>query len=417
MNPSDASNRGHVCAIIPPYLLHSIAHSDDVSHETRRVAAATLAHTKILHGHRSRMRHEAHTGGAQPPHRGIVPDHILRNLAASGDVSAETQQSAQRTLQSSQGIRDTRQAVPDLSASQKSSAPHVHREVHDAQNSEDSDLLPGTLLLAEGQVIAQDADKKIGECYANLGHTYDFYSKVLGRDSIDNHGLTLIGTIHYGKDFGNAFWNSAQMVFGDGNEFIYNFTDALDVIGHELTHGVTEKTAGLNYSNQSGALNESVSDVFGIMIKQYQLNQKAEEADWLIGEACLLPGVKGVALRSMKAPGTAFNDPKFGIDPQPASMADYVQSSNDDEGDYGGVHTNSGIPNRAFYLAAVGLGGYAWERAGKVWYGTLLDGQMTPDCDFKTFADITCKVAGEKFTPDVVDTIRKAWVEVGVYDT
>ena len=151
------------------------------------------------------------------------------------------------------------------------------------------------------------------------------------------------------------------------------------------------------------------------MIKHFHLNQQATDADWLIGEDCLLPRVKGVALRSMKAPGTAFDDPRFGKDPQPASMADYQQSSDDDDGDYGGVHTNSGIPNRAFYLAAVGLGGCAWERAGKIWYQTLLDKKMNSDCDFKGFADITCAVAGELYDEDVEGLVRKAWMEVGVY--
>jgi Zn-dependent metalloprotease len=100
------------------------------------------------------------------------------------------------------------------------------------------------------------------------------------------------------------------MVFGDGHKFIYNFTNAVDVIGHELTHAVTEHTCRLIYWRQSGALNEHLSDVFGIMIKQWVQHEKAEEADWLIGEEILFPGVKGVALRSMKDPGTAYNDPK-----------------------------------------------------------------------------------------------------------
>lgn len=101
------------------------------------------------------------------------------------------------------------------------------------------------------------------------------------------------------------------MVFGDGGDFLYNFTGTLDVIGHELTHAVTEHTSPLVYWFQSGALNEHISDVFGIMVKQLVENENAENADWLIGEGCLLPGVKGVALRSMKDPGTAYNDNRF----------------------------------------------------------------------------------------------------------
>jgi len=152
------------------------------------------------------------------------------------------------------------------------------------------------------------------------------------------------------------------------------------------------------------------------MIKQYHLSQSAAEADWLIGEDCLLPDVKGVALRSMKAPGTAFDDPRFGKDPQPAHMKDFVQSSDDEAGDEGGVHTNSGIPNKAFYLAAVGLGGSSWERAGRVWYGAINSKRITPECDFKLFADITVEVAGELFDDSVVQAVKKAWTDVGVLE-
>src|SRR4029079_10299870 len=134
-----------------------------------------------------------------------------------------------------------------------------------------------------------------------------------------------------------------------------------------LTHGVTQDEAQLVYSNQSGALNESLSDVFGSLIKQFSLNQTADQADWLIGAGLLTKQVKGVALRSMKAPGTAYDDPVLGKDPQPDHMSRFVTTA----ADRGGVHITSGIPNRAFYLAATAIGGYAWEVAGKIWYTTL----------------------------------------------
>lgn len=142
--------------------------------------------------------------------------------------------------------------------------------------------------------------------------------------------MRIVSSVHFGQQFQNAYWDPArrQMVFGDGGDFLWNFPAALDVIGHELTHAVTENTSPLFYHGQSGALNEHVSDVFGIMAKQIKDNTEANEADWLIGEDCLMPGTKGVALRSMKDPGTAYDDPRFvstlsGADGQRNSFANH----------------------------------------------------------------------------------------------
>lgn len=196
--------------------------------------------------------------------------------------------------------------------------------------------------------------------------------------------------MHYGQDYDNAFWNGHQMVFGDGDGEIFgDFTACVDVIGHELTHGVTQFTAGLQYQDQPGALNESVSDVFGSLVKQHSLGQDAAHADWLIGAGLLAPGIQGVALRSMKAPGTAYDDPRLGKDPQPAHMRDYVDTTDDN----GGVHINSGIPNHAFYLLATALGGQAWDRAGRIWYDALTGGRLAADADFTAFARATVAAA------------------------
>jgi Zn-dependent metalloprotease len=218
-------------------------------------------------------------------------------------------------------------------------------------------------------------DVAVDEAYESLGVTYDFFWEIYERNSIDDDGLPLNATVHFGREYNNAFWDGQQMVFGDGDGDLFNrFTIALDIIGHELTHGVTEDEAQLQYFAQSGALNESVSDVFGSLVKQYALRQDANTADWLIGAGLFTANVQGVALRSMKEPGTAFDDPVLGKDPQPAHMRDFVQTFEDN----GGVHINSGIPNRAFYLAATQLGGYAWERAGRIWYETLRHERLGP---------------------------------------
>ena len=247
-----------------------------------------------------------------------------------------------------------------------------------------------------------------------MGASHEFFWKVLGRDSIDNKGFALIGSVHYGQDYENAFWNGAQMVFGDGDgEIFERFTRSLDVIGHELTHGVIESEAGLVYASQSGALNESVSDVFGVLIKQHVLGQTADQADWLIGADLLTPRIKGVGLRSMAHPGTAYDDPLLGKDPQPDHMRKFVITQEDN----GGVHINSGIPNRAFYLAAKAFGGFSWEKAGRVWYDTLCDQRLNSEASFTDFAALTIEVARQRYGTDEAEVVQQAWSETGVVPT
>jgi Zn-dependent metalloprotease len=282
------------------------------------------------------------------------------------------------------------------------------RTICDAKNSES---LPGGEVRGEGDIAIDDIT--VTEAYDGLGATYSLFSAAYGRDSVDDEGLPLLATVHYGSRYDNAFWNGSQMVFGDGDGELFNrFTVALDVIGHELTHGVTQDEAGLIYQNQPGALNESLSDVFGSLVKQHALGQTAEAADWLIGAGLFTDRVRGVALRSMKAPGTAYDDPVLGKDPQPARMSDYVQTSRDN----GGVHLNSGIPNRAFYLAAATLGGYAWERAGRIWYESMRSAKVRPTTGFARFAGVTVDVAGQLFGVGSAEqqAIRGAWNEVEV---
>jgi Zn-dependent metalloprotease len=202
--------------------------------------------------------------------------------------------------------------------------------------------------------------------------------------------MKLNSTVHYGEDYNNTFWNGNQMVYGDGDgEIFQRFTKSIDVIGHELTHGVTQYEAALEYEGQAGALNESFSDVFGSLVKQYALKQRADKADWLIGPGLFTNKIKGIALRSMKEPGSAYNDPTIGKDPQPGHMKNYVNTSSDN----GGVHINSGIPNRSFYLTAMELGGYSWEKAGRIWYVSLTE-RLRERSNFQKAAHITVEVAG-----------------------
>ncbi|KPC94180.1 peptidase M4 [Streptomyces sp. NRRL F-6602] len=345
----------------------------------------------------------------------IVPPHLLDQVSRHGDDVLSrparrtlerdaTQRTRRRITTVRYGVLAAAPAAPDIDPADRK----PQRTIYDAANKEE---LPGQKVREEGSDPGQDAS--VNRAYAGLGATFELYLSVYDRYSIDGAGLPLDATVHYGDDYGNAFWDGERMVFGDGDgEIFRDFTLPVEVIGHELTHGVTQYTANLEYFGQSGALNESVSDVFGSLIKQHSLGQSAEEADWLIGAGLFTDRVEGQALRSMKAPGTAYDDDVLGKDPQPATMDDYVQTGTDN----GGVHINSGIPNHAFYKLAVDLGGNAWERAGQIWYDTLTSGRLTPDADFAAFAEATAEAAKSRFGDgsDEHEAVRKCWSEVGV---
>ena len=273
--------------------------------------------------------------------------------------------------------------------------------VHDAEG---GTSLPGRPVRTAGE--PETGDAAVDEAAYGLTGSLALFSEVYGRSSYDGAGATVVATVHYGRDYVNAFWDGMQLVFGDGDgEMFDRFTKSVDVVGHELTHAVTAHTAGLAYQGQSGALNESVSDVFAACLEQRLRGQTAAEADWLIGSDLFLPGVQARGLRDMAAPGTAYDDPALGRDPQPGHLDDYVDTTDDN----GGVHINSGIPNRAFQLAAVAIGGSSAEGAGRIWYAALTGGQVGARSDFAGFAAATVAEAGEH-----ADAVQEAWETVGV---
>ena len=274
-----------------------------------------------------------------------------------------------------------------------------HRTIYDQDRGTSQTL--GRVVRAEGQPATDDVAAT--EAYDGLGYTYDYYWITFQRDSIDGQGQTLHGGVHFGEDYPNAFWDGHAMFFGDGDGQVLTRTTAgIDVIGHELTHGVTQYEANLVYSGQSGALNESVSDVFGIQVKQRALGQDVTTSDWLIGADIVGPALQP-ALRSMKDPGHA--NPH---DDQPADMDGYV--------DGGDVHTNSGIPNHAFYVLATTLGGHAWDAAGPIWYATLRDARLTPTATFQEFARLSVRNAIMVYgaTSTEADAVRASWEAVKV---
>ena len=339
----------------------------------------------------------------------IVPPHLLRRLLES--QSKEVRQAALNTLMSSERLRGQRSLRATFGIGLSAAPTNGRRSIFDCENRA---RISGAVLVQTEQGEAS-SDKSVTRAFEGLGTTREFYREVLNRNSIDDRGMRLDGYVHFDTSYNNAFWDGQQMVFGDGDGVLFtDFTGSLDVIAHELAHGVTEHVAGLEYHNQSGALNESMSDVFGSLVKQWSLRQTADQADWLIGAEVFTPGVEADALRSMKAPGTAYDNDDFGKDPQPDRMSKFVQLPDTDEGDWGGVHINSGIPNKAFHLAAIGIGGFAWEAPGLIWYEALR--ASGPTTEFQEFADKAYLMAEDLYGADSIEqqVVHDAWQQVGI---
>ena len=335
----------------------------------------------------------------------IIPPYILKELAMRGQ--GEAREAALETLVRSAQLHGRRELVSLLPAARALNTGTKRRTIYDAKN---GTQLPGTLVRTEGGKASKDV--AVNEAYTGSGTVYDFFKRIYNRNSINDAGLRLDSTVHYDRNYDNAFWDGQQRVYGDGDGVIFQrFTKSLDVIGHELTHGVTQYEAGLEYMNQPGALNEHFSDVFGSLVKQWKRKQSADKADWIIGEGLFAKGINGVGIRSMKAPGTAYDDPRLGKDPQPAHMRDLYRGRQDN----GGVHINSGIPNHAFYLAAVAIGGNAWEKAGRIWYVALRD-RLRQRSNFKQAAALIIAVAGELYGAgsNELKAVQSAWKAVGV---
>jgi hypothetical protein len=337
----------------------------------------------------------------------VVPPHMLEEMALRGDT--QDREAAITTLALDASVRLERVVTAmTLAPVPATAGPTKQRRIYTANSGTG---LPGTLVRSEGQ--GAGSDLPVNEAYDGFGATFDMMYDVYQRNSLDNAGMALIGTVHYGQKYNNAAWNGQQMFFGDGDGKYFNrFTAAIDVIGHELAHGITTHEANLVYQGQSGALNEHCSDVIGSLVKQYSKSPKeaAAQADWVIGAGLFTSLVNGVGIRSMKAPGTAYDDTVLGKDPQPDHMSKYVNTTADN----GGVHINSGIPNRAFYLASIALGGYAWEKAGRIWYATMRDSRLSSTATFMDFAGLTVDNAGKLYGSSEQQAVIDAWRNVGI---
>jgi Zn-dependent metalloprotease len=254
---------------------------------------------------------------------------------------------------------------------------------------------------------ANSADGTAKRAFSETSSVAAFYSQVFGRNSIDGAGMTLISSIHYGSNYNNAFWNGSQMTYGDGDGSIFiDFTKGNDVIAHELTHGVTQHSLQLNYTNEAGGLNESMSDCFGSMFRQWEANQNVNQADWLIGKDIMGPAAiaKGITcLRDMANPAA-----KHCLAPQPTKFSQIKPGMD--------PHFSSGPPNLAFFTAAKAIGGNSWDKAGKIWYKSMTGFGPTPAMKMKAFANRTRAVAAQLYPGNTVvaNAVNAGWKKIGL---
>ena len=336
----------------------------------------------------------------------IIPPDILQRFAKDKTLSDSDRKTFADAAQFEKEWRKARNAHIKLSVAAGLLMRGVQPAFPPAVTVSDCNhgtTLPGNPVPNPGN--SSDATAK--RAFVEATAVADFYEKVFGRNSVDNAGKTLVSSVHFSVNYNNAFWNGNQMAYGDGDGNIFvDFTKSNDVIGHELTHGVTQFTAQLAYTNQAGGLNESMSDVFGSMYRQWCANQTVDEADWLIGKEIMGPGAiaKGfTCLRDMANPAA-----KHCLAPQPTQFSQYKNGMD--------PHYSSGIPNLAFYKAAKAIGGKSWEKAGKIWYGALTGFAPQPNTKMRTFANRTRKLATSLFPKDpaVRTAVNNAWTAVGL---
>jgi Zn-dependent metalloprotease len=350
-----------------------------------------------------------HIMGAKTSHCGccfFVPPRVLQEYSHHPDMDAATQTKLQETYLETDRLRIFREAARVALVTHQYSAPALtlaaptppEQQIFDCRHQQS---LPGRII----NDPANSADAAAKTVFQVTAKVAEFYETVVGRNSVDNKGLDLVSSIHYMVNFDNAFWNGQQMVYGDGdNQLFIEFYNSPDVIGHELTHGVTQYESGLRYEGESGALNESISDAFGAVFNQWLGNKPASDpAGWLIGAGIMGPRATAAGktcLRDMVDPAAAHC-----LSQQPTSYANFDPTAD--------VHINSGIPNKAFASFAQAVGGNAWDQAIKLWYATCT-GSLSSTATFADFANATVSTAQRLGGADLQAKVRQAWQAVEV---
>ena len=328
----------------------------------------------------------------------IIPLSVLRKLAQAEQTVTADRNRYQRSYATTQKLRLVREGHRQASlASHQSGLPLLATAVARVPAEHLFDCKHATSL--PGTAVATPSDAAFKTVFDTTAKVVEFYKTVLGRNSVDNKGMDLVSSLNYDQDYQNAFWDGQQMVYGNGDDKIFiDFWRSPDVIGHELTHGVTQHESGLIYEGQSGALNESISDCFGAAFAQWLAKKPASDASgWLIGAGIMGPQAKAkgfTCLRDMVNPGA-----KHCLSPQPASYKNFDPTAD--------VHDNSGIPNRAFAAFAQNLGGNTYDMAIKVWYKACTS-KLSPRATFEEFAKATVDAAKTQ-GPAVANAATAAW--------
>jgi Zn-dependent metalloprotease len=349
----------------------------------------------------------------------FVPNNILKNLDT--DIIPKEDQELdefireyRKFLQENREVKETILELQGLKKYRKV----THKEVRRLFDSGNRYRYTTTPTHTDEQIHSRAVSTK-GHALELANVCYDFFHNKFNLESYDNKNTPVDVHINFGDKYNNAFWDGLRMVFGNGDGYYFNSFQTQNIFTHEFTHAVTENLCGLLYENQSGALNEHMSDVFAVCLDQNIRKQKPSEASWLIGEGLFTSRINAKALRTFKNE-PAYNDKLLGKDPQPKHMDNYKNLANTEEGDYGGVHINSGIPNRAFYefcmLAEKEKGSEeminrSYKAPMQIWFRTYK--RIKPTQTFKEFVSDTISVT-KLIHPQLEEQIKKAWSIVGL---
>lgn len=337
----------------------------------------------------------------------IVPKDVLERLSGDKKLSAELRRKAAESARLTDAVRLLRVQAAALTSVARSIDDHTELLAATPKvtvyNCRQTQTLPGSPVSNPGA----STDVTAKRTFVETTSVAKFYKTVFNRNSIDNAGMTMMSSIHFGKGYNNAMWNGSQMIYGDGDgQLFVDFTASNDVIGHELTHGVTQYTLQLAYQDDAGGLNESMSDCFGAMFRQWEKGQDAATADWLIGADIIGPTAKArgyTSLRNMANPAD-----KKALAPQPTLYSQVTPGMD--------PHYSSGPPNLAFCTACKTLGGKSWERVGQVWYAALTTSGAQPKMTMPAFAARTRQLATQLYPkqPTVAAAVDAGWKKVGL---